>query len=174
MNLNDLIEKIGPYIASNAEVLAFVAAVVATILVLVLLFRLNSSAQPQQPATASPSTATAPIDKPVTAAPLRSPLTGSDNINSSVPKPEKQATAIAEQFAPASPSQTLSSTASAKTPTAPPKEPAPMKPQDVASKDLQAIEAELIALKALFKDGHISAQIYALKSQQIARKLTSV
>lgn len=173
MNLNDLIEKIGPYIANNAEVLAFVAAVIATILVLVLLFRLNSGAQPQKLATASPSTATAPIDKPVTAAPLKSPLAESDNNNALVPKPEKQATAIAEQFAPASPSQKLSNAAAAQTPTAAKQEPAPMKPQAVASADLQTIEAELISLKALFKDGHISAQIYALKSQQIARKLTS-
>jgi hypothetical protein len=168
MNLNELIEKIGPFITSNAEVLAFVAAVVATILVLVLLFRLNAGSQPSQQAPAKPSTATAPIDKPVTAAPLKSPLAKGDDQSAAAAKPEKQATAIAEQFAPSAPSLTRSSPAAAQAP-----KPAPVKPQPVASSELQTIEAELIALKALFKDGHISAQIYALKAQQIARKLSS-
>ncbi len=171
MNLNELIEKIGPFIANNAEVIAFIAAVVATILVLVLLFRLNAGSHPQRQATASPSTASAPIDKPMTAAPLKSPLANRDNTEAAIPKPEKQATAIAEQFAPASPSKTLGKEAPAKAPATPKQEPAAAKPQAVASADLQNIEAELIALKALFKDGHISAQIYALKSQQIAQKL---
>ena len=179
MNLNELIEKIGPFITSNAEVLAFGAAIVATILVLVLLFRLNSGEPSQEKKTVKPSTATAPVDKSDASEPLKSPLSASGD---EIAKPEKRADAIAEQFAPASPIKKLESNAPVKAKSGAPEPSVTLAAQPqanakqavLASENLVTIEAELIALKALFKDRHISAEIYALKSQQIARKLSQL
>lgn len=197
MNLNQLIEKLSPLIEQNAEVLAFIAAITAAILVLVLLFRLNAGprSKPQK---------SVPINRPGPSQAVEAPLAAPES-EAIAEGNQRPVNAIAEQFAPEprrwetedksaehTTPQTQAQTppahdaaaASTDAPKLQADETSPEQAADVTSPSaptedaapaphmaaLSEIEAELRAVKKLYDSGFISVEVYALKSRQIASK----